>query len=170
MNCLVYAGSYGDWAFTQTLIITTGNTGRQITMLIKQKFRPRSTKFITNTMAPLVIGAWLYIWSAKAVITVSQRYINIWIQSWDYVLSSVWKSRITTVIAVRTHIIVFNIWKVINCLIKLGTYYLKDWYLYIKDFHLCGWKSWNSHFTRQNPFQWKNLHQRNIWFITLAVK
>lgn len=57
MSCLVCAGSSGDLASAQTHTITTGNTGRRIIMPIKEKFRIRLTKSITNTMAPSVIGA-----------------------------------------------------------------------------------------------------------------
>ena len=57
MSCLVYAGSFVGSRYVQTRIITTGNTGRQITMPIKQKYMLRFRKSIIPTMVLMVIGA-----------------------------------------------------------------------------------------------------------------
>ena len=57
MNCLVCVGSFGDLISIQMRIITTGNTGSQIIMPIKQKYRLRFRKSITHTMEWMVTGA-----------------------------------------------------------------------------------------------------------------
>ena len=57
MSCVVYAGSFAGLKSVQTRIITTGSTGMQITMPIKQKYMLRFRKSIIPTMVLMVIGA-----------------------------------------------------------------------------------------------------------------
>ena len=47
---LAYVGSCGTMISVQMLIITTENTGRQITMPIERRLCQKSQNFITNTM------------------------------------------------------------------------------------------------------------------------
>lgn len=75
------------------LTITTRNTGRLISVLKNLKYRRRSVRFTTSTMAWTDTGAWLFIWHAKGFVTVLWPFISIWIKRWGCMRLSVRKSR-----------------------------------------------------------------------------
>ena len=57
IRCLGCVGSSEDWRSAQMRTITTGNTGRQITIPKNLRYRSRSGRFTTSTMEWTDTGA-----------------------------------------------------------------------------------------------------------------